>query len=134
MAISMVISSRAKFDADMVSTLLGVSPTRIWYRKEGLKVHGLDNIPQMSWIYKEEADSLIELECAIEALLNKFDGRLEALNSLVVEHGWDFSLVCRFMSTDASLEISLSSAVITHMATMGCRLVWSADFSVSTSI
>lgn len=130
MTISLVISSRNEFDSELVSRALGMPPTRIWRRKEGLKVHGPDTIPKISWIFEKQFELETPLEIAVCGLLDAFGNRSAQLVSIARQLNLEVTVVCRIVSSAPEQEVDLSSSALARLVQFGCGLVWSTEIEV----
>jgi hypothetical protein len=125
--VSLVISSQTVFDTERVTKAMGIDPTEIWKRKPGLKVHGPDTIPQMSWIFEQTGEESLT-EATILTLLDRIPG-LDALNKVTTEMNLRASIVCRVRLDDVTQELDLTASALGRLSSNSLRLIWSAELT-----
>ena len=117
-------------DADHISSILGVQPTKIWRRKPNLVVHGNDNIPEMAWEYsiqnsKYETENT--LDRAINDILDVFDGKAAALACLLKESNFSASIVCTYRTDNLVPGVYISHETLKRVILYECDIGWSVQ-------
>jgi Domain of unknown function (DUF4279) len=128
LATSLVVSGMKQFDPVRVSGALGLPPTEIWRRKEGLKVHGLDTIPAMSWILEKTGDQDDSLGEMLNALLDQVGSRSVLLTRLAIELELTVSVICRIVARDPGQRVELSAETLSRLASMKCATILSVEY------
>ncbi len=125
---SLVVSSSVPFDHGRVSEIIGLTPTKIWKRKEGLKVHGPDTIPSMSWILECVGEQERSFEETLDTLLDQVAVGSERLVKLANELGLTISIVCRLVTRDSEQGIELSPKALARLGSLNCRAILSVEY------
>lgn len=125
--ISLVLSSKAAFNPDTIAGAIPLRPFSIWRRKPGLVVHGVDDIPAMSWIYNRQADGAESSQSLVDSSLAEICSCSQKIHSAISNYGLEGTVICRLSSADESYCIEILPDLLSAVAACGCTMQFAAD-------
>ncbi len=121
MLVGVVLTGR-DLDPTLVTSLLGMSPTRAHRRGEKMPRRTDREYPSGVWSLESGLSSTESLEAQLTALLDRLEPRAEAIARLVAS-GVDGAFFCSYFIERATGRVALSGPILMRMSAFGLDFV-----------
>jgi hypothetical protein len=107
-----------EFDADGLTRILGIQPTKIWRQRPELSQHlkAHPDVPKFSWNYKLARQPSWVIEEITVRLLSTFHSKYELLRQFVHDHNLKVAVACYIRTNGHRPVLELSAETIKLLA------------------
>lgn len=110
------------FDADALTSVVGLQPTRIWHQRHERVKEIAPDLPTMGWQYKLEKQPKWNIGEAIDELLRPFWKKKDELNAFVTGNHLRVSIRCIPHGDASEIEYIIGPEILMKLALIDASL------------